>query len=294
LLKLFTERKIFLLFLSLVISASFFGCKIDNLERRNENANLIAHSAQMTKRIIDAGLFNLTSWERIGKPGGAVNLYIEGDGLAWVSKYRKSMNPTPPDPLTLRLAALDRSSNVIYLARPCQFSGWNGNGACPSLYWTNGRTAPEVLESFNSALDHIKQLYNISEFNLIGYSGGAAVAVLIASKRKDIGSIRTVAGNIHYARFTQIHNVSLMFGSIDPISVAKDISQIPQIHFIGQEDTVVPAQLVHDWAEAAGDDSCITYFVREDAKHNMGWAKAWPELLKIQPVCERIYSNLRR
>ena len=51
-----------------------------------------------------------------------VNIYIEGDGRAWLNKNRPSLDPTPKNSLALKLAEIDPAPNVIYLARPCQYS----------------------------------------------------------------------------------------------------------------------------------------------------------------------------
>ncbi|MEX2353586.1 MAG: alpha/beta hydrolase, partial [Gammaproteobacteria bacterium] len=48
-------------------------------------------------------------------------VYIEGDGRAYVSRHRVSADPVPRNPLAFRLAVVDPSPAVIYIARPCQF-----------------------------------------------------------------------------------------------------------------------------------------------------------------------------
>lgn len=64
-----------------------------------------------------------------------------------------------------------------------------------------------VFTAYNEALDEIKKRYDITEFNLIGHDGGANIAAVLASTRKDVVSLRTVAGNLHpdmvYARNAQ-------------------------------------------------------------------------------------------
>ena len=273
-------------YISVVLAITLLGgCASVSLESRHDNAVSIAAAASMTERVISAGQFNLTAWERAPKQNAPVDLYIEGDGLAWLDAHTKSMNPTPPDPMTLRLAALDKADNVIYMARPCQYSGWNGDGACPDKYWTDGRTAAEVIQSYQQALDNIKALYKISGFNLIGYSGGAGVAALVAAGRTDVLSLRTVAGNTDYATFTRIHNISPMDASIDPITIAKKLSSLPQHHFIGAEDTVVMPDVFNSWKQSSGETACIKSTTVADVTHGKGWVEKWPELLKAPPSC---------
>src|SRR3989338_3420577 len=99
--------------LTLLLAGLLAGCSISSLSARHDVAAGIARKAAMTERVIKAGVFNLTAWERISQPGVPVAIYVEGDGLAWLNKRTKSLNPTPPDPLTLRLAAEDQSANVV-------------------------------------------------------------------------------------------------------------------------------------------------------------------------------------
>lgn len=239
----------------------------------------------MTERVIQAGVFNLTAWERISNPAAPVNIYIEGDGLAWLNKRTKSMNPTPPNPLTLRLAAADKSENVVYIARPCQYTGWINDGACPDRYWTNGRTAPEVISAYSQALDVLRKYYQVGSFNLIGYSGGAAVAALLAAERPDVLSLRTIAGNTNYTAFSKLHNVSPLDASINPIDVAAKLSHLPQQHFIGASDTIVPVAIFDSWKLASGDTACIQSSILPGATHEKGWAEKWPELLNMPLSC---------
>jgi len=269
--------KLVLILLTMTILS---GCGASSsLSTRHETAAGIAGAAGMNERILQTKVFNLTTWERIQQPGTVADIYIEGDGLAWLDKYRKSMNPTPPDPLALHLAAADKNVNVIYVARPCQYTGWNGNGGCPDIYWTTGSAAPEVIAAYNQALDDIKTRYRMTGFNLVGYSGGAAIAVLVAAGRQDILSLRTVAGNTDYAAFTSVHEVSPMQDSIDPISAAPAIAHIPQQHFIGEK------AIFDGWKQASGTSPCVHSTIVPDNTHDKGWAEKWPDLLALPFSC---------
>jgi len=272
--------RVFLFLLAFLIS----GCGGGAIEARLDAASDIAARSGMTKRLLNAGIFNLTSWEKIKRPGADVTVYIEGDGLAWVSRYKKSMNPTPPNPLGLRLAAADTSENVVYLARPCQYSGLlEKDSPCPDIYWTGARSAPEVIEAYKQALDDIVKRAQAKGVHLVGYSGGAAIAALAAA-RGDILSLRTVAGNLDYAAFTALHGISPMSGSIDPATVAEKIASIPQMHFIGNDDKTVPAEIFESWKRASGSGACIRS-TTVAAAHEKGWAEQWGALQKTAATC---------
>lgn len=262
------------------------GCAAaSSISSRHDTAAGIAGSAGMNEMVLQAGTFNLTSWERVQQPGTIADVYIEGDGLAWLDKHRKSLNPTPPDPLALRLAAADRSSNVIYIARPCQYTGWNGDGSCPDIYWTTGVAAPEVIAAYDQALNALKAHYQLTGFNLIGYSGGAAIAVLAAARRSDVLSLRTIAGNLDYAAFSALHEVSPIKDSIDPVTVAPALANIPQLHFIGGEDKIVPYGIYDAWKQASGNSACVHSTVMPENTHNRGWAENWASYLGVPVFC---------
>lgn len=273
-------KKITALFFCVLLTA----CAGQSLQSRQDNADSIAQD--MTKDILQAGMFDLTVWKRIDAPNDMATIYIEGDGLAWLSKNKKSANPTPLHPLALQLAAKDTSANVIYLARPCQYSGLHGsNEACPDRYWTNARTAPEVIEAYNNLLSELKNMYHFSGFHLVGYSGGASVALLLAETRNDVLSLRTVAGNLDYTSFTELHHVSSLDLSLDPADRAASIAHVPQLHFIGGEDDIITPVLFTRWQQRSGSNTCIASHILGKATHHEGWAENWPTLLQMPVAC---------
>ncbi len=263
------------------------ACSVTGPYDRVETAKRIAGPAFMIHRTIPAGPFLLTAYERIHKRGSVMNLYIEGDGLAWLSRSSPSLDPTPNNPVALNLAALDKAGNVGYLARPCQFSKLiNKQEPCDAAYWTNKRYAPEVIAAYQSALDEIKARYQISGFNLIGFSGGAGIAALVAAERDDIVSLRSVAGNLDHKTHSEFHNVTILEASLNPADFTDQLSDIPQYHFIGGQDKIVPPVIYNSYKAKFKDHSCLQSTVIQDADHDKGWVDKWPELLKLEPKCQ--------
>ena len=264
-------------------------------EARQATAKRIAAPAFMMNRQINTGAFNIMAWERMHQRHAPAHVYIEGDGQAYITKTQRSLDPTPTNPVALHLAAMDKADNVAYLARPCQYEGnrvfgkeqmaWNGEGPCPARYWTTHRYSPKVLKSMNAALDNIKAQYDISEFHLIGYSGGAAVAALLAAEREDVASLRSVAGNLDHAAFTTLHEVTPMSASLNPVDEAATLRFVPQHHFIGGEDEVIPSAVFHSYAQALAPSACNEHSLITDAGHEYGWTEKWPELLKRPLGC---------
>lgn len=255
---------------------------------KEEIAKRIAAPAWMVGRELPAKPFSLTVYERMHERLAPADIYIEGDGVAWVTKTKQSANPTPENPVALHLASRDKSENVAYIARPCQFSGMlDPEESCDAAYWGDKRFAPEVIESYQIALDEIKARYDITKFNLIGFSGGAAVAAILAAERDDVASLRTVAGNLDHRALSAHHNVSYMDESLNPPDYADKLRNVPQYHFIGGQDQTVPPGVLHSYLQAIGSSSCVGYEFVQESAHEEGWVNKWPDLLKnYPPVCK--------
>lgn len=271
------------LFLLILLS----GCALSSSPaERLRTAQEIAAAAALTQETRQAGPFALTSFARVTQAGGPANLYIEGDGLAWLDKHTVSPNPTPPDPVGLRLAAADGAPNVIYLARPCQYTGRADGQRCDEKYWTQAQSAADVIAAYEAALDALKAEKGLSGFHLIGYSGGAGIAALVAAGRTDVLSLRTVAGNTDHAAFTALHKVSAIADSVDPVTAAPRLARLPQRHFVGEKDKTVPVEVFEGWRAASGASRCVQLTVVPGNTHSKGWAEAWSALLTKTPSCD--------
>jgi pimeloyl-ACP methyl ester carboxylesterase len=251
---------------------------------RDATAEAIAGPAGLRRGLVTTDNFVLTVFTRIATPGTPINVYIEGDGLAWISTYQPSSDPTPRKAMGLSLAAADPAANVAYVARPCQYTPPALNPGCSVAMWTDRRFAPEVVASVSQAIDTILAKGGARGLNLIGYSGGGAVAVLLAARRTDVISIRTVAGNLDHAEVNRLHGVSPMPGSLNAIDEAAQVAKIPQIHFSGGDDATVPTAIAERFRSAAGS-SCVAVDLVLGATHESGWLDRWPALLRRLPVC---------
>lgn len=230
------------------------------------------------KTYLPASPFILTAYQKIEGPSDVMVVYIEGDGYAWASRTQPSADPTPKHPLAFDLASQDPSLNVIYLARPGQFE----QGGCPTIdraYWMNKRYSQEVIQATNIAIDTLKQSLGVRKVSLVGYSGGAAVAVLVAATRNDVIALRTIAGNLAPDIFARMHHVSPLNGSLDPLTAAASIGSIAQLHFVGGRDTIVPKSIICAFLDQEGDIHHESLVEVDDADHGGGWNKHWNELL---------------
>lgn len=255
---------------------------------RVDNARNIANKAQLSTHTISTKTFSFRTFSRLSGNTNTIRLYIEGDGLAWRNKHTPSSDPTPINPLALKLAAIDPFANIIYLARPCQYTHKTNSPdiKCETKYWTSHRYSEEIIISMNEALNHIKNKYNVKKFELIGFSGGGAIAPLLAHKRNDIDNIRTIAGNLDHETLNNIHHVDQMPLSLNPVNIAETIADIPQIHFIGGKDNVVPEKIVKSYFIHSGSEKCVKIYTQQNAAHHEGWLESWGELLKIKMPCK--------
>ena len=270
-------------FISLLCCLSC-ACTTLTFSERLAAADTIASGAGFKRQAMSAGQFTVVSYQKIQSSHKVLTVYIEGDGRSYITRTRVSSNPTPSNPMALRLAAADtQSHNIVYLARPCQFVATDTDPECHAKYWTLYSYSPEVVASLNAAVDQLKVQHGFTEINLVGFSGGGALVVLMASQRQDVISIRTVAGNLDIEAFTRFHKVTLMTGSLNPVDFSAAVAAIPQRHFIGAEDDVVPKNIAESYLSYFDQKECINLQVVEGATHLTGWVERWPTFM-AQPI----------
>lgn len=200
-----------------------------------------------------------------------LRVYLEGDGHAWATATQPSLEPSPRNLLVPGLAINDPTPNV-YLARPCQFITTQ---ACSAALWTNRRFSQAVVTSLSSALDQMKQRYGNNEFELIGYSGGATLALLLAGQRNDITLIQTIAGNLAPNQWTELKRLSPLNGSLDPLDYIQRLALIPQRHLSGTRDEMIPTELAKHYIKQLGNGACSQLVIVSGPSHEDGWEEVW-------------------
>ncbi|OPY01650.1 MAG: Alpha/beta hydrolase family protein [Syntrophorhabdus sp. PtaB.Bin047] len=282
---LFFRRACFAL-LSVGLLAAYGCVSVGSPGSRYEAADRVAATGGLTKTYIQTKDFTLTAYGCISRPGEDITVYIEGDGFAWLSPTLLSGDPTPARPLVLQMAASDPAGNVAYLARPGQYGAGFSPG-CDALYWSDRRFSAEVVDAMSEAIDRLRGASRSRKIDLVGYSGGAAIAVLVAARRGDIASLRTVAGNLDTEAVNRHHGVSPLAGSLNPIDEAGRLGRLPQRHFAGAKDTVIPPLVARSFLKQAGDPDGRRLVILEDVSHSRGWLERWGEILTVPPVTAR-------
>jgi hypothetical protein len=279
-----TSKTVSALIVSIIVGGVLSGCLGTDRRRIAYDA---ARDGNFRSQVIKTDFFDLFVSTRLSRPGQALTIYIEGDGMAWINRHTLSKDPTPRNPLALKLANLDPSLNVAYMGRPCQYVEKFNRRNCKGTYWSKMRFSKEVIESTNQGIDQLKKLARANSINLVGYSGGGAVAILVAARRDDVVGIRTVAGNLDHVAFTKHHRVTHLTGSLNPLDVAKKVKNISQYHFVGSRDKIIPDSIVSGFIRAEGRGACVKKKTVSGMKHADDWDEAWPRLMQLSmPVCQ--------
>ncbi len=206
--------------------------------------------------------------------GDVLRVYIEGDGHAWQSRTRPSADPTPRNPVALRLALADPSpAPLLYLARPCQYVRGKALRHCATRYWTSARLGEEVLQSLDAAVSAAKADSGARHVALVGFSGGGGAAALLAARRGDVVFLGSVAGNLHLAAWTRLHRLSPLSESLDPLDAAAALRGLRQRHLSSRDDQVMPPELSAGFCRAVRQpESCR---VTGGIPHGGPWSQAW-------------------
>jgi len=263
------------------LAGSVVSCQ-PYLFRYGDEARTIAQDNGFQEVAVDTKRFVLTTFIKVPRQKTeVVSVYIEGDGNAFTGSGRPSKDPTPGNAIGFRLAVRDPAQAVIYIARPCQFTkAWPGKGCGDNRYWTSHRFAGPVIESTNQVITRFKRQLSAEKIKIYGYSGGGAIAALVASRRNDIAALITVAGTLDHEYWTAHHDVTPLYGSENPTDRADRLKSINQWHFYGTEDSIMPSAVGRSYARKVLPPRKQNA-VREIAgfDHQCCWDKVWPKLL---------------
>jgi pimeloyl-ACP methyl ester carboxylesterase len=224
---------------------------------------------------LDAPPFHLAGLLKSGPPGEPLVVYLEGDGRAIIHD-RASSDPTPKNAQSLDLALLDPSPSVLYLARIGQFMPAYARPVYRD-YWSDKRLAPEVVNAASVAIDQAKAQVGAKSIHLVGYSGGGGLAALLAESRSDVLSLVTIAGLLDIDWWVETRGYRPLFGSLNPAANKSKISQLPQIHFYGVDDKVIPPEMSQVFASQVAFTNLKRVGVKSN--HYDSWTSNWRTLL---------------
>lgn len=249
---------------------------------RGRTASALAAAKGWKPTNLRAGIFTLVAYlPATAVPAETLTVYIEGDGLAWITNDTPSADPTPRDPIGLKLALAHPGDAAVYLARPCQYVDGNDSASCGPTYWTAKRFAPEVVAATSAALDALKSRYGARQIQLVGYSGGGAIAALVAAQRADVNLLVTVAGNLDTRAWTNHFRVTPLYGSLNPADFSGQLAKVKQMHWVGAVDQAVPPLVSMSYASRFSVKDRPIVQILNGYDHVCCWVQNWAQLWPV-------------
>jgi hypothetical protein len=256
--------------MALWITIALFSCT--NLSQR---AAQLAHRGGLVASVTQGTQYRHQIFTSRGPPNGLLYVFIEGDGSPWLRDgTRITDNPTPRRPLALELVTRTPHS-VMYLGRPCYFSV-RVDAACTPDVWTSGRYSGAVVESMATAVNHYAAVGGYTQVVLIGYSGGGALAVLMAPHIQSTRAVITIGANLDIAAWTQWHGYLPLGGSLDPASQPPLGNSVRQWHLVGGRDMNVPESLSRRYLNRLNPEQVWRF---PEFDHVCCWVEQWPRIL---------------
>lgn len=238
-----------------------------------------ATSAGLEHRVLEGEGFRHMSHFRPGRAGSArLHIYIDHDGRPWLNGRYIAADPTPRNPLALRLMALDRGP-ALYLGRPCHFS-LDASPPCHPGLWTHERYGEKVVSSMVWATQVFIADKHFQELVLIGYSGGGTLAMLMAERLPQTVAVVTLAGNLDIDAWTRLHEYTPLQGSLNPAERAPLSGSIRQVHYVGGKDRNVLPEFAHSYAAR---DNSAQVIELPGFDHVCCWELVWKSLLETGP-----------
>jgi len=262
--------------MSLVLVSCFMiGCA--QVDASQWQAKTVTYSgAELDRQIVRTSHFQhvLFSNRVVRSSSQAVVwVFVEGDGNAWLRDGRAAEDPTPIDPLALRLMT-ETSGPAIYVGRPCAFGTLTSDPQCTASVWTVDRYSPRVVESLLAAVR--ARLPADARPVLVGYSGGGVLALQLAQRlRRSVGVV-TVAANLDVAAWASHHGYTeQLTARAAPLELPR--RDLLQLHLFGGRDTNAPYELA---ADLLAQDPNAHVRVFEQADHDCCWVQLWPEIMQ--------------
>lgn len=224
---------------------------------------------------LDTGQFR-HRWLSSGVPGSHLRIYIEGDGTPWIRQNRVSVDPTPINPVLLRLMH-DTGQPAVYLGRPCYFGTATDSG-CHERWWTFDRYGQVVVDSMCQAANEISRGAKAETVQLIGYSGGAAIAVGMSACTDRLVALTTIAGNLDPAAWTAYHGYSSLL-DVAPFDKTRPAAgSFIESHWQCSKDTNVPPAITDKYFASR---PAARRHVIDGCTHSTGWDVHWSRVIDV-------------
>lgn len=265
-------------FLLPLLFACLAACATVSPAERTQAAQRLAAAAGWQAETIDTGRFRLLSLHPAPTAVDTLAIFIEGDGLAWIDRHTPSADPTPRTPLALQLALAEPLLTAAYLGRPCQYDAAGTPTRCRTADWTEARFSAEIVAAMDAAASRLKQRFNARRLVLVGYSGGATIAALLAARRHDVSRLITVAGLLDHAAWTARQRLAPLTGSLNPVAAWDRLQSLPQIHYVGSDDRITGRAALGQALASPSSNAQVVEIA--GFTHACCWPAHWPRLAR--------------
>lgn len=241
-------------------------------EVRWQRLSEIAFEKEMLLKAEESLGYQIQTGQRIVKGGKLAYVFIEGDGLSWLTPYQISPNPTPTFPVAATFVRPTLQYHQFYLSRPCQYL-LNQNPLCHRGMWTSAVYSELQRNILNEILNQWKKRYDIKTFRLVGYSGGGVLALLIAIIRQDVDHVITVASNIDVDAWVHDQDISPLRQSLNPRQQLSQLCGRTYSFFWGGKDRVVPAHTHMNFVKGLSQCAKMRTKIIASYAHDSEWSE---------------------
>ena len=238
----------------------------------------LAIEGSLESRWLDSGRFrHLVLWN--GQRGDHLRIYVDGDGKPWLRDTRVAIDPTPANPVLLRLMH-DATHPAVYLGRPCYFGTATDQG-CEQRWWTFDRYGQVVVDSMCSAANRLSREQGAHTVSLVGYSGGGAIVVGMSGCTEKLVSVSTIAGNLDPDAWAEYHGYTALNDLAPLDNEATRQNHFKEAHWQCREDRNIPPSSTDNYF--AVRESAIRHIV-DSCSHSKGWKQYWSQIIDSAEV----------
>ena len=231
-----------------------------------------AHTMNLEPQVATgSGFRHRLYWKNRSRESPILHVYVDGDGTVNIAGY-PAAEPTPRNPLVLRLLALDPGPAVL-VGRPCYY-GLATDAECGPQLWTDARYSETVVASMAAVVRQLVAEGGYRQVAWFGHSGGGTIAMLTAARVPESAAVVTVAANLDIDAWTDARGARRLAGSLNPARQPALPDAVIQRHYAGGRDEIVPPDVTRRGLNGASDLTVVA-----DYDHRCCWEKLWPTVL---------------